>query len=261
MRAPHHREAVSYGGSRPGWLEAHTENYMDSAADLEALLAARRFYPISLHGVALSLGGDAPLNPRHLKATKHLVDEVRPGLVSEHLTWVAADGIYLNDLIPLPRNSQALRHICGRIRQMQDYLGRQILVENPVRYIEYLASDIPEPEFLNHMAEKAECGLLLDINNVYINSKNNNFSAEEYIRQIEPKKVREMHLAGFWRDPAGLIIDSHDCPVQPEVWRLYQHALGHIGKTPTLVEWDGNIPAFAELVAQAALAEAELRNH
>lgn len=258
LRAPHHREILTCPAA-PGWLEVHSENYMDGGEDLEALLAARRRYPISLHGVAISLGGDAPLDSRHLKATKHLVERVKPGLVSEHLTWVSADGIYLNDLIPLPRSKAALRHICGRISRMQDYLGRQILVENPVRYIEYLASDIPEPQFLNELAEQAECGLLLDINNIYVNSRNNDFSAEDYLAAIDPSKVCEMHLAGFWQDnECGLIIDSHDCRVQPPVWELYRLALKRFGKTPTLIEWDGNIPPLAELTAQAVLADAEL---
>ncbi len=257
LRRPHHGDVLGCADP-PAWLEVHSENYMDSAEDLESLLAARRLFPVSLHGVAISLGGQSPLSRRHLKATKRLIEEVKPGLVSEHLTWVEADGIYLNDLIPLPRTEEALEHICGRVRQMQDYLGRQILVENPVRYIEYASSEIPEPEFLNRLSEKARCRLLLDINNIYVNSENNRFSPTAYIEQIQPDKVGEIHLAGFWRQKNGLLVDSHDRPVQPPVWELYRYAVKRLGRIPTLVEWDGDLPSFAELRDQARLARAIL---
>ena len=260
LRHPHHRHILAQTDAID-WLEVHTENYMEEGESQDALMEAARHYPISLHGVALSLGGDAPLDKRHLKATARLAQKLKPALVSEHLTWVSYEGIYLNDLIPLPRTTQALDHICQRIRQVQDYLGTNILVENPVRYIEYSQSEIPEPEFLNTLAEKSGCGLLLDINNVYVNSQNNRFSGKEYISKIDASYVGELHLAGFLEQIEGgetLLIDSHDCSVDPKVWRLYRFALGHLGKKPTLVERDGNIPPIEELVAEVKLVRQEL---
>jgi len=260
LRHPHHSEVLHHT-DEIGWLEVHTENYMEEGEAQDALLEASKHYPISLHGVALSLGGDAPLDANHLKATAHLVGKLNPALVSEHLTWVSFEGVYLNDLIPLPRTTEALEHICQRVRQVQDYLGTQILLENPVRYIEYADSEIPEPEFLNTLASKSGCGLLLDVNNVYVNSKNNRFNAKQYISQIEPAHVGEIHLAGFLEEEEGgetLLIDSHDCPVDSKVWELYKFTLGHLGKTPTLIERDGNIPPIEELITELKLATKEL---
>lgn len=261
LRAQHYQEIVE---SRPniGWLEVHSENYFgDGGAPLFFLEQVRRYYPISLHGVGLSLGSVDPLNMGHLQKLKSLITRYQPGLVSEHLCWSSVGGRYLNDLLPLPYTEEALAHVVARIIQTQDYLKRQILVENVSSYIQYRHSTMPEWEFVAEVARRSDCGILLDVNNIYVNAMNQNFDPLTYLHAIPEEPVQELHLAGFAvnRDDAGeILIDHHGAPVAEPVWALYHAALRRFGPVPTLIEWDADIPPLPILLAEARHAHALL---
>ena len=261
LRAQHYREMVE---SRPsiGWLEVHSENYFgDGGQPLFFLEQLRCHYPVSLHGVGLSLGSVDPLNVGHLQKLKSLITRYEPGLVSEHLCWSSIGGRYLNDLLPLPYTEEALVHVAARIVQAQDYLKRQILVENVSSYIQYRHSTLPEWEFLAEVARRSGCGILLDINNIYVSAVNQNFDPLRYLHAIPKGRVQELHLAGFAvnRDDDGeILIDHHGAPVAKPVWALYREALRRFGPIPTLIEWDTDIPALPILLAEAYQAEALL---
>ena len=261
LRAQHYQEIVE---SRPniGWLEVHSENYFgDGGAPLFFLEQVRRYYPLSLHGVGLSLGSVDPLNMGHLQKLKSLIARYQPGLVSEHLCWSSVGGRYLNDLLPLPYTEEALAHVVARIIQTQDYLKRQILVENVSSYVQYRHSTVPEWEFVAEVARRSGCGILLDVNNIYVNAMNQNFDPLEYLHAIPQEPVQELHLAGFAvnRDDAGeILIDHHGAPVAEPVWALYHEALRRFGPTPTLIEWDTDIPPLPILLAEARHAHALL---
>ncbi len=268
LRAPHYRELLA---TRPpiGWLEVHSENYFGTGpflggAPLYYLEQARAHYPVSLHGVGLSLGSADPLNQRHLTQLKALIARVEPALVSEHLCWSSIGGRYLNDLLPLPYTDEALKHVSARIRQAQDFLGRRILIENVSSYVQYRHSTIPEPEFLAAAAAEADCGILLDVNNIHVSATNHGFDAYAYLQKVPVKRVQEIHLAGFTVNeyPDGnILIDTHGAPVAADVWALYRAALAHCGPVPTLIEWDSDIPPLAVLLAEARKAEALLDDH
>ncbi len=258
LRAPHYRALLE---TRPaiGWIEVHSENYFgDGGPPLYYLEQARAHYPLSLHGVGLSLGTGDALNMTHLRKLKALIQRFQPGLVSEHLCWSSIGGRYLNDLLPLPYTEEALRHVAGRIRQVQDFLGRQILIENISGYLQYKHSTIPEWEFIAAAAKAAGCGVLLDVNNIYVSAMNQGFNAEHYLRAIPVESVREIHLAGFAvnRYPDGdVLIDHHGSPVSEPVWTLYRQALARFGRVPTLIEWDTDIPTLPVLLQQAHQAQ------
>lgn len=259
LRAPHYRELLEM---RPavGFLEVHSENYFGAGgAPLYYLEQARRHYPLSLHGVGLSLGGSDPLDREHLRCLKRLVERFEPMLVSDHLCWCAVDGIHLNDLLLLPYTEEALAHTAARIGAVQDFLGREILIENPSSYLTYTDSVIPEWEFLAELAARSGCGILLDVNNLYVSSRNHGFDPQAYLDALPPDKVREIHLAGHTvkRYPDGeILIDTHNAPVCPEVWRLYRETVQRLGAVPTLIEWDSDLPPLAALVEEAARADA-----
>lgn len=265
LRAQHYQEVVE---SRPniGWFEVHSENYFgDGGAPLFFLEQVRRYYPISLHGVGLSLGSVDPLDIGHLQKLKSLIARYEPGLVSEHLCWSSVGGRYLNDLLPLPYTEEALAHVATRIMHTQDYLKRQILVENVSSYVQYRHSAIPEWDFIVEVARRSGCGILLDINNIYVNAVNQNFNPLEYLNAMPIGPVQELHLAGFavnHDDDAGsdreILIDHHGAPVAEPVWALYRGALQRFGPVPTLIEWDTNIPALPILLAEAHRAQALL---
>lgn len=263
LRAQHYQEIVE---SRPniGWLEVHSENYFgDGGAPLFFLEQVRRYYPISLHGVGLSLGSVDPLNMGHLQKLKSLITRYQPGLVSEHLCWSSVGGRYLNDLLPLPYTEEALAHVVARIIQTQDYLKRQILVENVSSYVQYRHSTVPEWEFVAEVARRSGCGILLDVNNIYVNAMNQNFDPLAYLHAIPEEPVQELHLAGFAvnRDDLGeILIDHHGAPVAEPVWALYHAALRRFGPTPTLIEWDADIPPLPILLAEARRAHALLEH-
>ena len=257
LRAPHLHEVLQSQPAVP-WFEVHSENYFAPAGAAVAMLdAVRRDYPLSLHGVGLSLGGTDPLDPQHLQQLKAAIARFAPALVSEHLCWTAAGGQHFHDLLPLPYTEEALLHVRSRIIEAQERLGRRLLIENVSSYLEFEHSTIPEWEFLREVAARSGCGVLLDVNNIYVSAVNHGFDPHRYIDAIPAEAVGEIHLAGHVRkdiDGTTLLIDSHSLPVTPAVWELYAYALERIGPKPTLIEWDSGLPAFAVLQAEAAKA-------
>ncbi len=254
LRAPHYREILA---TKPaiGWFEAHSENYFgEGGQPLAYLEAIRAEYPVSLHGVGLSLGSTDALSQSHLAKLKRLVDRIDPCFVSEHLAWSSVDGRFFNELLPLPYSEEALRHVACRVQQMQETLGRRVLLENITAYVTFHDSLIPEWEFLNELCRISGCGLLLDINNVYVNSVNHGFDPWQFLSRIHAAEVEEIHLAGFDRAEHALI-DTHGARVSSEVWSLYEATLSHIGARPTLIEWDNDIPALGVLLDEAARAQ------
>lgn len=264
LRPPHFREVLDEHPRVP-WFEVHSENFFCEGGELPSILdAVRRDYPVSLHGVGLSLGSSDRLYTEHLAKLKQLNERVQPALVSEHLCWGAVDQRYLNDLLPLPYTEEALDLVVEHVIAAQEYLGRTILLENVSTYLSYRHSTIPEWEFIAALAERSGCGILLDVNNVYVNATNHGYDAARYIRAIPKDKVGEIHLAGFTRKtglPVALLIDSHSRPVADEVWKLYRLAIEHCGPVATLIEWDQDIPPLATLLAEAAKAEEILHAH
>jgi uncharacterized protein (UPF0276 family) len=261
LRAEHYAAVLE---DRPpvGWLEVHSENYFGAGGKpLDYLERIRAHYPLSLHGVGLSIGSTDPLDRRHLAKLKDLMRRFEPALVSEHLSWSSVGGRYLNDLLPLPYTEEALYHMIARVAQVQDALGRPILIENPSSYLQYVESAIPEWEFLVELAERTGCGVLLDVNNIYVSARNHGFDASAYLRAIPRHLVREIHLAGFTVnrfDGGEILVDTHDRPVWPAVWALYRQAVQRFGQIPTLIEWDTDLPELAVLVDEARRADAIL---
>ena len=255
LRAAHYRDFLATGPD-VGWVEVHTENYYgDGGQPHHYLERVRRDYPISLHGVGLSLGSADRLDPRHLERLAQLVERYEPGLVSDHVCWGAVGGRHLNDLLPLPYTEEALDLVCRHVDEVQTRLARPILVENVSSYITYTISTVPEWEFFAAIAERTGCGLLLDVNNIYVSSRNHGFDAQRYIDAIPAAAVGEIHLAGF--DVVGdLLVDTHAKPVYAEVWTLYRYALEHVGCAPTLIEWDSDLPALPVLLAECRHAQA-----
>jgi uncharacterized protein (UPF0276 family) len=260
LRAPHHLRVLSEAPD-VAWFEAHTENYFaDGGAHVEALARIRANYPLSLHGVGLSLGSADPLDLEHLARVRRAVVRFEPALVSEHLSWSSVDGRFANDLLPLPYTEEALRHVSARIAQAQDYLGRQILIENVSSYLQFDCSRMREWEFVAAVAAQSGCGILLDLNNIYVAAQNFGFDAAHYLEAIDPAAIQEIHLAGHGRvDIEGreLLIDTHGTQVCDAVWDLYRAALRRCGAVPTLIEWDTEIPALEVLMAEAAKADAQ----
>ena len=260
LRAPHLRHVQA---KRPpvAWFEVHSENYFaDGGPTLAALDRIRADYPLSLHGVGMSLGSTDPLARAHLAKLARLIARVDPALVSEHLCWSGVEGRHFNDLLPLPYTDEALSHVCSRVAEVQDYLGRQIAVENVSSYFAFAEATIPEWEFVAAVARRTGCRLLLDVNNIYVNAVNHGFSADAYLMAIPPDAVAEIHLAGF--DASGpCLIDTHSTRVAPDVWALYRRAIARFGPRPTLLEWDLDLPAFAALEEEAATAQAILAAH
>lgn len=258
LRAPHVERIVR---ERPSiaWLEVHSENLFAAGGVMHAAMAhIRADYPLSLHGVGLSLGAADALDTAHLGKLKALVDQYQPALVSEHLCWGAVGGLHSNDLLPLPFTEEALELMVSRIAQVQDALGRELLVENISTYLRFLDGDYSEWEFVAEVVRRSGCGLLLDVNNIYVNSVNHGFDPGEYLHAIPLDVVREIHLAGFTRKddlPVPLLIDTHSRPVSEAVWNLYTAAIGRLGPVPTLIEWDQDIPSLEVLLAEARRAE------
>lgn len=242
----------------PGlWFEVHPENYMTIGGPrLHNLERIARDFPISLHGVGASLGGPQLPSATHLAQLRGLADRLSVASVSEHAVWSAAGGRYFADLLPLPRTREALDRLCAGVNAMQEALGRTILLENPSNYLSFV-SEMDEPGFLTEVAGRTGCGLLLDVNNVYVSAQNCGTSAEDWIKAIPPALVGEIHIAGHSEDPLvpGLLIDSHDQPVTGAVWRLLDEAVAHVGACAVLLERDGNIPAFGELMAERLMAQ------
>jgi len=237
------------------WFEILSENYMvPGGKPLVHLDRIRADYPIVMHGVSLSIGSTDPLNTEYLAALKALIERVEPHWVSDHLCWTSVDHTNSHDLLPLPYNESTIEHIATRIRQVQDYLGRQILIENLSSYVTYRASEMSEWEFLNEIARRADCLILLDINNIFVSANNHNFYPIDYIEGIDIERVMQFHLAGHSHS-GSMIIDSHDHPVCDPVWQLYGQALERFGAVSTMIERDDNIPEFPQLRAELAIAE------
>lgn len=261
LRFQHHQAVLE---TRPdvAWLEAHTENYMGGGSSVRTLEAIRREYPVSLHGVGLSLGSADGLDAKHLERIREVVRRIEPGLVSEHLSWSVVDGTYLADLLPLPMTEEALAVVCRHVDQTQDVLQRRILIENPSSYLRYKHSTIPEWDFLAAVALRTGCGVLCDVNNIYVSACNHGWDAADYLAALPAQAIGEIHLAGHTLkrldDGQALRIDDHGSRVAPEVWTLYAQALARFGPVPTLVEWDTNLPPLDVLLGEAAKAAALL---
>ncbi len=233
------------------WFEIISENFMCAGGrPLEVLDEVRAHYPIVMHGVSMSIGSADPLDHSYLLSLKRLAERVRPAWISDHLCWTGVGGRNLHDLLPLPCTEEAIAHVVERVRAVQDFLGRRILLENVSSYLQYRASAMPEWEFLAAVAERADCAILLDINNVFVNAFNHGFDAAAYLDAIPPERVAQFHLAGH-SDRGGWLLDSHDHPVREEVWDLYRYTARRFGAVSTLIEWDDNIPEFEVLLSSA----------
>ncbi|WPH24365.1 MNIO family bufferin maturase [Variovorax paradoxus] len=260
---PEHYEAALGARAEGLWFEVHPENYMVAGGPrIGWLEAIRARHPVSLHGVSLSLAGEAEPDAAHLQRLAALARRIQPALISEHLAWSTWNGQYLPDLLPFPRSTAALHRIAGNIARMQDALGMAIAIENPSHYLHIDGNEWDEIDFLAELSRRSGCGLLLDINNVYVSACNLGFSAEDWIDRFPQALVGEIHLAGHSADPTlgdALLIDSHDAPIAPEVWQLYRRFVDRAGARPTLIERDGNVPAFEELMAERQQAVAVLQ--
>jgi uncharacterized protein (UPF0276 family) len=264
LRAPHYRDLHALSTAHPGrpqFLEVHSENFFGLGGQPWAYLERfRASYPISVHGVGMSLGSAGSIDARHVAALKRVVERIEPVLVSDHLCWVGVDGRYLNDLLPVPYTRAALQTVVENVDALQTALGRRILLENVSSYLEFEAAEIPEWEFIAEVASRSGCRLLLDVNNIYVNSQNHHFDAERYLNSVEPSTVGEIHLAGH-QDVGDMLIDTHGDHVSDAVWALYATALHRFGPVPTLVEWDTDIPPLETLLAEAARARAMQASH
>lgn len=257
LRFQHHRALLD---ERPpvGFVEVHSENYLGGGPAIKQLQAVRREYPVSLHGVGLSLGSAEGLDLDHLRRVCELADRIDPLFVSEHVSWSVTGGVYLNDLLPLPYTEEALAIFCANVRRMQEALKRPVLVENPSTYLQFAHSTIPEWEFVAEISRRTGCGLLLDVNNIYVSACNHGFDSGKYLLAMPRNAVREIHLAGHTAKQIGdqtLRIDDHGSAVCDQVWALYAEAIRLLGPVPTLIEWDSRIPPLAEIVAEAAKAD------
>ena len=263
LRFRHHQAVIDSKPPLP-WFEVHTENYMGGGAALRDLDAIRRDYAISLHGVGLSLGSAEGLDPDHLARILRVAERVEPALVSEHLSWSISGGVYLADLLPLPLTEEALATVCRHVDQTQNFLRRQILVENPSSYLRFRHSMIPEWEFLAALAVRTGCAILCDVNNIYVSAANHGWQASEYLAALPPSAIGEIHLVGHSvRQLDGgltLRIDDHGSRVIPGVWQLYSDALSRFGPVATLIEWDTNVPPLEILLDEAARANSFLES-
>jgi uncharacterized protein (UPF0276 family) len=238
------------------WIEVHSENYFgDGGYDLHVLETVRQHLPVSLHGVGLGLGSPTPLDTAHVGKLRRLVDRIEPSIVSEHLSWNASASGYVNDLLPLPLTDQALEHLCSHVDELQEKLARPILIENVSTYVRFNADQYSEAAFLAELARRTGCGVLLDINNLYVNQCNHGEDAICAINALPPMVVGEVHLAGHSITDIA-VIDDHGSRVAPEVWALYEYALRRFGQRPTLLEWDTNVPPLADLLDEADKARA-----
>jgi uncharacterized protein len=257
-KAQHYSDIIA--DARPvGWLEIHAENYMgDGGRPIAQLRHLAERFPISVHGVGLSIGGEGALDPDHLARLKHLCDWLNPASFSEHLAWSSHDSAFLNDLLPLPYTDATLSRVADHIDQVQDVLGRRMLLENPSSYLAFANSTWSEPDFLRELTRRTGCGLLLDVNNVFVSATNLGFDPRGYVDAFPLDAVGEIHLGGHDTDQddhgAPLLIDSHGAPIADPVWTLLDHVLAASGPRPVLVEWDNDVPAWPVLAAEARRA-------
>jgi uncharacterized protein (UPF0276 family) len=255
-----HCDAILETRPAVGWFEIHAENYMGAGGmPHRQLEAIRADYPISLHGVGLSIGANRPLDEDHLARLKALDRRYQPGLFSEHLAWSTHDDVYFNDLLPVPYTEEALGRVCDHIDRVQEVMGRRLLLENPSTYLSFVTSTMSEIVFLEQIVARTGCGLLLDVNNVFVSATNQGTSPDAYLKAFPVAHVGEIHLGGHAEDTddtgAPLLIDAHDRAVADPVWALYGAALDRTGAVPTLIEWDNDVPAWETLLDQASAAD------
>jgi uncharacterized protein len=257
LRFQHHQAVLE---ARPdvAWMEVHTENYMGGGPPIHYLDAIRCDVPISLHGVGLSLGSADGLDKTHLERIRQVAERIEPGLMSEHIAWSVVGGAYLADLLPLPMTEEALDVVCRHVDETQTFLKRRILVENPSTYVQFRHSTIPEWEFIVAVAERTGCGILCDVNNIYVSARNHGWNPFAYLAALPPSLIGEVHLAGHsvrsLPDGTTLRIDDHASRVIGDVWALYEEALARFGPVPTLIEWDNDVPPLGVLLEEAAHA-------
>jgi len=243
------------------WFEVISENFMVAGGRaLEVLEGVRADYPIAMHGVSMSIGSTDPLDREYLRKLRDLARHFEPAWISDHLCWTGVGGRNLHDLLPLPYTDEAIRHVVARIRNVQDVLERPLLIENVSSYMTFADSTMNEWEFISTIADEADCGILLDINNIYVSAFNHNFDANTYIDAVPGERVVQYHLAGH-SDHGTYLLDTHDHPVRDEVWALYERAARRFGAVSALVEWDDNIPEFSELAQTADRARAIFESH
>ncbi|MGM0585257.1 MAG: DUF692 domain-containing protein [Pseudomonadota bacterium] len=257
---PQHWAEIERAAPDTGFFEVHAENYMGEGGPPHRMLSAlRERYPLSLHGVGLSIGGEGALDPDHLARLRALIDRYRPASFSEHLAWSTHEGVYFNDLLPLPYNAETLARVVEHVDRAQEALGVRMLLENPSAYVAFEGATMGELEFLTEVARRAGCGLLLDVNNVYVSAMNQGFDPAAYLDAFPLHLVGEIHLAGhaveIGADGGRLLIDTHDRRVDAEVWALYGRVVARAGPLPTLVEWDADIPALEVLLSEAAVVD------
>lgn len=251
LRPAHHFNFLNEKPKSVHWVEVISENYMpwtgkDFSPSIGTLSKVREDYPVALHGVSMNLGSADSLDLEYMKRLKMLIERINPFVVSDHLSWTGVIGENLHDLLPIPYTEEALENMVRKMEQAQNILGRQLLIENPSSYLEFKDSEMPETEFILKLLKKSDCGLLLDVNNVYVSSVNHGFDPIEYLKQIPQERIGQIHIAGH-SQMNGYLIDTHDAPICDEVWSLYQWAVGNFGPKSVMIERDGNIPEWFEL--------------
>lgn len=260
LRSQHYQDILKHSPDIP-WFEALSDNYMnDGGLPLYYLEQIRQHYPITFHGVGMSLGATDPLNEEYLTRLKGLIARFEPVYVSDHLCWSSHSGLYANDLLPMPYTQEAVRHIAERILRVQDFLGRRILIENVSSYVSYTQSVMEEVDFLTEVVGQADCDLLCDVNNIYVSAKNHHYDPLVYLSKLPADRIKEFHLAGY-EDMGTHLLDTHGARVHEPVWALYQEALKRFGPIPTLIEWDTDIPDFDVLVQEQSRAKDFMSEH
>lgn len=258
LRKEHYRRFVEERPRGVDWLEVITENFLEPGGNPRRVLrAVRGDYPVVMHGVSLGIGGSDPLDEAYLSSVAALAAEIEPAWVSDHLCWGGVEGMNAHDLLPLPFTEEALAHVVARVVAVQERLGRRILLENVSSYVAFAHSTIGEAEFLAEVARRADCGILLDVNNVVVSAHNHGFDARAYLAALPSERIGQIHLAGHMRAPGGLRLDTHDRAVPKEVWGLYREAVARFGRRSTLIEWDAHVPSLERLMAESARAAAE----
>jgi len=250
LRREHYQDILALRPREIGWLEIISENYLvDGGKPLHFLDRIRADYPMVMHGVSLSIGSTDPLRSDYLAALRTLASRIEPAWISDHLCFTASGGRQSHDLLPLVMNAAGVRHVAGRMRQVQDYLGRRLVLENVSSYVRHAGDDMDEAEFVRAVAIEADCQLLVDVNNIYVSSRNHGIDPRAYLDRLPAERVVQLHLAGH-QDLGDIVIDTHDHPVRDEVWQLYDHALQRFGAIPTLLERDDDIPPLADLLPE-----------
>ena len=253
LRIDHFDEIEKHKPDIP-WFEILSDNYLlEGTLQREFLYEFRKDYPVTFHGVGMSIGSSEPLNTNYLNKLKKLKEEVQPAWISDHLCWTSAHGVVTHDLIPLPYSEDIVKHVVDRVLQVQDFLGEQIVIENVSSYLQFKASEMTEWDFINEVTQRSDCKLLLDVNNIYVSAQNHKFNAEEYLFAMPADRVAEIHLAGY-EDKGTHLLDTHSRPVSEPVWELFKKAIQHVGDVPVLIEWDNDIPSFERVVEESKTA-------